>query len=890
VTATPGGNSATVAWSTDEASTSRVDYGTSATALSSNASNATLVTSHSITLSGLTAGTTYFFRVTSADGSGNSSTSPVATSSPASFATADTTPPVISTVTATPGISGTATISWTTSEPANSHVDYGTSSSALNLNQANTALVTAHSITLSGLTVGVTYYYRVTSADALGNTASLPSAPATANFVEVAGVSVWNDSATPGAAEADPAAVELGMKFRSDVAGVVTGVRFHKASTNTGTHTGHLWSSTGTLLGSVTFAGETASGWQTASFATPIPIAANTTYVVSYFAPNGYYSSSSPFFSSTGVDAAPLHALASGVDGLNGVYNYGSESAFPESSWNDSNYWVDLVFFDNVPPAISALTATATATAATITWSTNEASNSRVDYGTSADALTLSASSASMVTAHSMSLTGLTTGLTYYYRVTSTDAVGNTATLPIQADTAASFTATGATPPVITAVTATPGSDTATVAWSTDSASTSRVDYGTSATALSLNASNATLVTSHSITLTGLTAPTTYYFRVTSVDGSGNSATSPVTSSSPASFTTVDTTAPVITAVTATPGSNSATIIWSTNEASTSRVDYGTSAAALSSNASSANLVTGHSVTLTGLTAPTTYYFRVTSVDASSNSATSPVTSSSPASFTTVDTTPPVISVVTAVPGVGGTATISWTTSEPANSHVDYGTSSSTLNLNQAETALVTAHSITLSGLTFGTTYYYRVSSTDASGNAATSPALTDPAASFAASGLSIFTNQVPAEFDHEGTYEIGTKFWAGVNGQITQVRLYTGAAEGGDHSVRIWRVSDSTLLAGPFTWNITSGSEGWKSFTLPTPLAITANTDYIVAISNSSDQYYAAQENGFDAPIVNGSLHTYVGSGVYTSTLGTMPTESWENSNYFRDIVFVQQ
>ena len=52
------------------------------------------------------------------------------------------------------------------------------------------------------------------------------------------------------------------MKFRSDVAGQVTGVRFYKGSGNTGTHIGNLWSSTGTLLASATFTGESASGWQ----------------------------------------------------------------------------------------------------------------------------------------------------------------------------------------------------------------------------------------------------------------------------------------------------------------------------------------------------------------------------------------------------------------------------------------------------------------------------------------------------------------------------------------------------------------------------------------------------------------------------------------------------
>ncbi len=72
------------------------------------------------------------------------------------------------------------------------------------------------------------------------------------------------------------------MKFTSDISGSVTGVRFYKYAQNTGTHVGSLWTAGGTLLGTVTFTGETASGWQQATFANPIAITANTTYVVSY--------------------------------------------------------------------------------------------------------------------------------------------------------------------------------------------------------------------------------------------------------------------------------------------------------------------------------------------------------------------------------------------------------------------------------------------------------------------------------------------------------------------------------------------------------------------------------------------------------------------------------
>ncbi|HVP10941.1 MAG TPA: DUF4082 domain-containing protein, partial [Phycisphaerae bacterium] len=436
VTATPGSSTATITWTTDKSSTSRVDYGISAGALTSTQSNSALVTSHSVTLTGLTSPTVYYFRVTSVDAGGNSSTSPATSGSPATFATITPTPPVISAILATPALNGTAVISWTTDKASNSRVDYGTST-ALGSTVSDAGMVTAHGITLSGLTIGTTYYFRVTSADPLGDTASAPTSPS--SFVENGGISVWSASTTPGTIDAgDTNSVELGMKFRSDVAGIVTGVRFYKAPTNTGTHIGNLWSSTGTLLATVTFTNETSYGWQQANFATPVSIAANTTYVVSYFAPAGHYSASSGYFTSAGANNAPLHALQSGVDGSNGLYRYVTASAFPNSSWSDTNYWVDLAFTDNVPPVISSLTAATTIQTATITWTTSEPATSRLDYGTTTS-LGTTVTDGTMLTAHSFTLSGLTTGTKYYYRVTSVDGFGNSTTSPVTTNSPATF-------------------------------------------------------------------------------------------------------------------------------------------------------------------------------------------------------------------------------------------------------------------------------------------------------------------------------------------------------------------------------------------------------------------------------------------------------------------
>ena len=162
--------------------------------------------------------------------------------------------------------------------------------------------------------------------------------------------SLWSLSTTPGPMDSEAAALELGVKFTADTAGTVSRLRFYKYAQNTGAHVANLWTSTGTLLATVPFTNETASGWQEAIFTTPVAIAANTTYVASYHTMTGFYAATVSGFA-TAVDNAPLHALATGaVAGGNGVYASGATSVFPTQPWNASNYWVDVVFNTGAPP------------------------------------------------------------------------------------------------------------------------------------------------------------------------------------------------------------------------------------------------------------------------------------------------------------------------------------------------------------------------------------------------------------------------------------------------------------------------------------------------------------------------------------------------------------
>ena len=195
----------------------------------------------------------------------------------------------------------------------------------------------------------------------------------------------WSSSATPGnPSVADPGAVELGVKFRSDLSGYITGVRFYKGVETRNHHRrrGNLWTLNGQQLATAIFTGETATGWQQVNFATPVAITANTVYVASYYAPNGNYAGDSFYFANTGVDNAPVHLLRDGVSGGNGVYKYGAASTFPNYTYQATNYWVDVVFTtvpggDTTPPTVTATSpnngATAVNVATTVTATFSEA-------------------------------------------------------------------------------------------------------------------------------------------------------------------------------------------------------------------------------------------------------------------------------------------------------------------------------------------------------------------------------------------------------------------------------------------------------------------------------------------------------------------------------------
>ena len=171
----------------------------------------------------------------------------------------------------------------------------------------------------------------------------------------------------------DDNALTVGVKFSPDTSGQVTGVRFFKGSGNTGTHTGALYSSDGTLLARATYGSESSSGWQRVTFSSPVSVKSGATYTAATFMPEGHYSVTNPYgWPDNGAN----------LTGTAGTYAYGSSLRFPSSVWQKSNYYVDVTFETGTAAAPSAPTPTPTPSPSTSTGFPSSASTGVPD-GTS---------------------------------------------------------------------------------------------------------------------------------------------------------------------------------------------------------------------------------------------------------------------------------------------------------------------------------------------------------------------------------------------------------------------------------------------------------------------------------------------------------------------------
>ncbi|MDZ4090955.1 MAG: DUF4082 domain-containing protein [Arthrobacter sp.] len=199
----------------------------------------------------------------------------------------------------------------------------------------------------AGLDLGTTYTATLNAADASGG--SLTSG-ASWSFTTVVSppvpgscpCSLYDDAVVPGIQEArDGVPLTLGVRFSSTAAGTVTGVRFYKSAGNTGTHTGTLFTASGQQLATVTFANESTSGWQTAHFNQPVAITANTEYVMAYKSTTGSYSATVNGFGS-GLSVGNLRTAADA-----GAYSYTND--FPGNR-SSASYLVDVVMQYPDPP------------------------------------------------------------------------------------------------------------------------------------------------------------------------------------------------------------------------------------------------------------------------------------------------------------------------------------------------------------------------------------------------------------------------------------------------------------------------------------------------------------------------------------------------------------
>jgi hypothetical protein len=414
---------------------------------------------------------------------------------------------------------------------------------------------------------------------------------------------------------------------------------------------------------------------------------------------------------------------------------------------------------------------------AVISWLTDEASDSFVEYGTT-NAFGNSQGKVEMVTTHSVSLVGLASATQYYYRVNSTDNAGNKMTGPTQSFTT-KLPSEAAGSPVITGATAQkPGADPeeVTIIWTTDKYSSSQVLYGETESLGMQTAEDTTLNKTHYVTITKLSPSTKYYYQVKSKDTYGNTVLGELKY-----FVTTQSggdTMPSIAGVEVSDITlDSAIISWETTVVTTSVIEYG-STESYGSRIEDISLgsTTKHVIRMKDLTQGTKYHYRVLG----STSDGSIMAANVDSTFSTLAM--PVISDLSAKDISSTSATISWKTSSPADSFVDFGAEAA--NQSQGRSELVTDHAVTLSGLKPATHYQYVAKSRDAYSNQAVSASLsfqtivdtTAPAIKDMKSEVSILT-------DESGSSKAQAIIsWSTDEPATSQVKYALGVAAGSDY------------------------------------------------------------------------------------------------------------
>ena len=351
---------------------------------------------------------------------------------------------------------------------------------------------------------------------------------------------------------------------------------------------------------------------------------------------------------------------------------------------------------------------------ATIQWSTDRDSDSRIQYGLkTGDYFNTEAAISAQTTDHQIVLNNLTAGTTYYFKARWTDIDGN-----IGSSTEKSFTTSPA--PVVKEVTSTTTLTTANINFTSKDAYKVKIYYGKSegfGGTQTLNTSPTE--SSYAMQLNDLEDGTKYFFKLNTTDADGNEYEGNVYSlTTPAR--------PKISNVRFQPVENQPSstqkVSWTTNVPTDSVVAYGVGN--LEENRTDSKLTTEHEITIQSLKDDSVYQLVARSRDASGNLATSDIQTFK----TALDTRPPKIYDITvdvAIRGSGGDArgqiVVSWKTDEPSTSQVAYGAGSSGQysSVTSEDTKLSTDHVIVISDLSTSRVYHLEPRSFDKARNQA---------------------------------------------------------------------------------------------------------------------------------------------------------------------------
>lgn len=273
-------------------------------------------------------------------------------------------------------------------------------------------------------------------------------------------------------------------------------------------------------------------------------------------------------------------------------------------------------------------------------------------------------------------------------------------------------------PLVISNISITKSNNTATISWITNRPATGRVDYGLSPDNYTFSIATNQKVVNQAITIFGLNEKTDYYFRITAEDNFAE------VQSFEQNFETGDITdnkAPLISNVQVVYLTGStATIQWETDEDATSEVEYGQTTA-YGRTVRDGKRVKQHDITINNLIVGGFYHFRVKSTDADNNVSRwfdmtfrTNITNKTDNEALTIFDVQPASNNDLKITET--TAVISWKTNKLTEGWLRYGTSPNSGKTIATNKPRDFQHSITLTGLTPGTTYYFDIKARDVLG------------------------------------------------------------------------------------------------------------------------------------------------------------------------------